>query len=821
MEGLVAFLAIVAMIVFVIIPIVLLVKMNQLSSKMSDWEFSFRQMRDELGKLSAIVQGLKTGIAHDAIAEIKPEQKTTEIQEDIIQEKTVQEEPEQELSEVSLYTEQEEEPASTLVEAVSLQSLQETGRVGAMATSVNVSENIDISSSEKVEKDNNNLKYWVGKLLGDNWLTKVGVITLVLGIAFFVKYAIDQNWINEVGRVGIGILTGGIIIGIAHKLRKKYRLFAALLTGGGIAVFYITITIAFREYQLFSQSVAFVLLIIVTLFSVALSLLYNHRELAVFSLLGGFAAPLLASTGTGNYVVLFSYILILNAGMLAVSFRKRWQIIGMICYVLTLIFFWTWLIGSYQHQYRGATLFAVLFFVQFYALALIAHFKSDKQITVYQVLLILSNNLSLLLACTYIFNDYPLNIRGLIVVSMAVVNAIVLFALFRNATIDRKLIYLIIAIVASLATLAVPVQLHGHVITLFWAAETVILLWLWQKSHIRVCYTGFLILSALVLVSYGMDLLYHYGGTAQLAVVLNPVCITGLVVVACFAIDAFLLGKEQQDALAGVPFRLVRKIFRVLTAVLLFAVPAFELNYQLVRFTDIHDFVSFRYAAMATYTCLYGLALAVVYSKQMPARRAYLYCLLAGIILYAIVYQLFTIGLRADIFLNRAYPAFYFWVHLLSLPAIVYAAYLLIRHINALPKDEIQGVGWILAVFMVAVISLEADHLAVLLTNGTNYHTLLFNMHTFGYPMLWGVVAMILMIWGLNRKEVLLRKIALLFFGVIIVKFYAYDVWNMSQTGRIISFVLLGVILLLVSFLQQKIKVLVKKDETEEQQGEQ
>jgi uncharacterized membrane protein len=92
----------------------------------------------------------------------------------------------------------------------------------------------------------------------------------------------------------------------------------------------------------------------------------------------------------------------------------------------------------------------------------------------------------------------------------------------------------------------------------------------------------------------------------------------------------------------------------------------------------------------------------------------------------------------------------------------------------------------------------------------------LYDVHTFGYPILWGVIAMVLMIWGLNRKETLLRKISLVFFAFIIVKFYAYDVWKMSQSGRIISFVLLGVILLLVSFLQQKIRTLVKSDNEKE-----
>ena len=113
----------------------------------------------------------------------------------------------------------------------------------------------------------------------------------------------------------------------------------------------------------------------------------------------------------------------------------------------------------------------------------------------------------------------------------------------------------------------------------------------------------------------------------------------------------------------------------------------------------------------------------------------------------------------------------------------------------------------------VAILSIEVDNIVILLLgNIDNYDSLLYDVHTFGYPILWGVIAMILMIWGLNRKEVLLRKISLIFFGVIIIKFYAYDVWHMSQAGRIVSFIMLGVILLLVSFLQQKIKTLVKDD---------
>jgi len=643
------------------------------------------------------------------------------------------------------------------------------------------------------------------KQLGTNWLSKVGIVTLVLGIGFFVKYAIDQNWINEVGRVGIGILTGGIIIGIAHKLKAKYSVFSSILVGGGISVFYITITLAFREYALFGQTLAFALLILITVFSVILSLLYDRKELAVFSLLGGFASPLMVSTGVGNYIVLFSYIFILNTGMLIVSYIKKWRIIGIISFVLTLAFFWVWTLRFYDNQFFRVSLFITLFFIQFYLLALLDHYKSEKKISAYQVFLILTNNLSAFIAYIYVLNSYSPDIRGLITISLAVINAVVLVVLYKNNRIDRNMIYLVIAIVLSFVSLAIPVQLKGHVITLFWAAESVILLWLWQKSRIRIFYWGFLLISLLVLISYVMDIhnMYSYYFIA------NRLFITGIVVIAAFVINILLLKRESSGANFD---NRVFKIFNLIIILLAYIVPIIEIDMLLANYTH-YAMSSFRWTVLATFTTIYIAALGIVYNKYVSPKKYVFGLLYFAVILYAIFYTHITASLRDNIFnsLERIYPASYFSVHLLSLPAIACIVYLVVKNIRSLQDKLSVRLSWLLTVLVVVILSVETDNIVVWILE--YYDGILHDVHTFGYPILWGVIAMILMIWGLNRKEALLRRISLVFFLFIIVKFYAYDVWRMPQSGRIISFVLLGVILLLVSFLQQKIKTLVKKDE--------
>ncbi|MBI3483272.1 MAG: DUF2339 domain-containing protein [Bacteroidetes bacterium] len=168
------------------------------------------------------------------------------------------------------------------------------------------------------------------KFIGENLANKIGIGILVVGIGFFVKYAIDQNWINEIGRVFIGILCGGILLGVAHRLRKTFNTFSSVLVGGGIAVLYLTITIAFQEYHIFSQTAAFAIMAVITAFTVFLSLGYNKIELAILAILGGFGSPFMVSTGEGNYVVLFTYMLVLNVGMLALAYFKKWNLVNII-----------------------------------------------------------------------------------------------------------------------------------------------------------------------------------------------------------------------------------------------------------------------------------------------------------------------------------------------------------------------------------------------------------------------------------------------------------------------------------------------------------
>ena len=254
------------------------------------------------------------------------------------------------------------------------------------ATVVEVRETIQVTKQEKqnplpssFSQRNPDLE----KFIGENLVSKIGIAILVLAIGFFVKYAIDQNWIGPVARVAIGILCGGILVALAHRFRNTYRGFGSVLAGGGIAVFYFTITLAFQQFHLFGQTAAFIIMIVITGFAVLLSLLYDKQELAIIALVGGFIAPFLVSTGDGNYKVLFSYLIILNGGLLIMAYHKAWRLLNLLSFIFTTLLFAGWLIFlnafEVDETYRNGLLFATAFYLLFFIINIAHNIKEKKK----------------------------------------------------------------------------------------------------------------------------------------------------------------------------------------------------------------------------------------------------------------------------------------------------------------------------------------------------------------------------------------------------------------------------------------------------------
>ena len=680
-----------------------------------------------------------------------------------------------------------------------------------------------------------------------NWLNAIGVITLVLGIGFFVKYAIDQDWINEIGRVALGVAVGGIVAGIAHKLSTKYHVFSSVLMGGSLAILYTTITLAFREYQLFNQTVTFIILSVITVLAVCLSIAYKRQELAIFAFIGGMLAPLLISTGNGNHLVLFSYIFLLNTGVLIVAVRQRWLLVDKFSYVLTYLYLVAWIVLKVNKEYQAdAIFFTSLFFLQFMVLLVLRYIKNSKEKSdVGQLLYITVVNFTSLI-CFFMIqaNSMGTNYLGVIIVGMALINAlfIVLTTRAKTAPIDKNFTYTLLAITIGLVSLAIPVQLSKVYITIVWAVEMSVLFWIWTRSKANLFRIGSIVLGVLTLVSYLMDirsfnptLIYDIEEDKNsivdiLPIIINQYTLTGIVILLSFFFIYYITGKkpvveEDTIGLKGMQQPTSAEIHKVLTSLLLvlaYGIGFLEISYQVgarIEYPNlgVTDGI-YKFFSLVTYTVVYAAIYLVFYKKKMTKLFYSINLAVSGILL--LLFAIAVSSLRKDIFYFGEYSPAYFTLHLVAIGAFAYFYFRLYNNIQLLSVESYKWVHALLFASLVLLSSVELDNLVVwMVSTEETYKAVLSDVHAYGYPILWGLMAMLLMIIGMNKEKAELRKLSLISFGIIILKFYLYDVWRMNQGGKIASFVVLGVILLVVSFLLERIKLLLK--DKEEQHREQ
>ncbi|WP_192980303.1 DUF2339 domain-containing protein [Pseudomonas sp. EggHat1] len=209
-------------------------------------------------------------------------------------------------------------------------------------------------------------------LFGGNTVLRVGVVLLFLGLAFLLRYATEGVEVPVELRY-MGVAASALaLLGLGWWLRRRNRNYALVLQGTGIAVLYLTVFAAMRLHPLLDPGMALGLLVAVTLFSAILAVQQNALGLAAAAALGGFAAPILTSTGSGNHVALFSYFALLNAGIFAIAWFKAWRLLNLIGFVGTFGIGFAWGLRSYTPELLGSTQpFLILFFLMYVAIGLL------------------------------------------------------------------------------------------------------------------------------------------------------------------------------------------------------------------------------------------------------------------------------------------------------------------------------------------------------------------------------------------------------------------------------------------------------------------
>ena len=302
---------------------------------------------------------------------------------------------------------------------------------------------------------------------GLGWLNRVAVVTLIFGVGFLFKYAIDNQWIGPGMRVALGIAaaTLSLFLGEWISLRGQ-RVFARGLTGLGLALLYLSFYASFGFYHLLPQSVAFLCMFLTTGAAVALAWHYDSQAVALLGLAGGYLTPVLLSTGENHMSVLAAYTLVLNLGAVTIARVKRWPGLEYLAWPATGLLFSGWANDWLDDQNRlVAFLWLSVTFLLFFAASVVGS----------RLRLLALNSAAYFSASLALLDHQYHRSMGMFTVGLAMLHAVVARGAWNK---EPRLGQLTAAIAAVLLTLAVPIQFVGFRITMLWALEAAAIAWL-------------------------------------------------------------------------------------------------------------------------------------------------------------------------------------------------------------------------------------------------------------------------------------------------------------------------------------------------------
>ena len=311
-----------------------------------------------------------------------------------------------------------------------------------------------LRSPQWPESRKEGLEQWE-KTLGLRWTIWVGGFILFVGAGLFVKYAFEQRWLGPVPRVILGVLSGLALVVTGERcLRRRMPILGQGLIGVGLAILYASLYGAYALYEILPQPVTFGLMILVTAGAMTLSVWRNAMAISFLALLGGFLTPVLVSAGHDSRDVLFSYLLLLDVGVLTAAFFKQWRGLDVLAFIGTAILFIGWYEGAHRQasfQLWPTFLWQTAFFLLFLAEPFVYQLRHRGMISGERFCLAVTNAFGMFAGSYHLLYPDHRMILGLV-------------------TLGMSLVYL------ALGVLTVPICLDLRAVTIAWAVQGPLLL---------------------------------------------------------------------------------------------------------------------------------------------------------------------------------------------------------------------------------------------------------------------------------------------------------------------------------------------------------
>jgi len=671
-------------------------------------------------------------------------------------------------------------------------------------------------------------------LVGGRLLNRIGAVALIIGVGFFLKYAFDREWITETMRAILGGAFGFALLLVGYRsFRKGYQVFSQGLVGAGVAVLYLSVYAAFNFYDLgISQTAAFIMMMAVTVIAFQQAFQYNSVAVSLLGLIGGFLTPIMLSTGQANELGLFTYIAILDAGILAiVAVKRSWGVLEPLALFGTWGLYTGWAFEYFQPEHKTvAMIFASIFWALFHGLDLYRSFSSREPLPPASHAVALLNPAFYYMALYALFgagDQWTLAICSIVLGAIYFAPSLLRrneqetgIQAGRNAVIAMLLFALAVGVAPGSAA-------NEYLKVIAWGAEVLGFFWLGARLKFSPLWMMALLLLAFDLLMLSVFSFDAYDGALPgIAVTRAELMELWLAVVAALlVIPARSIDKAgwRESIIAGAQYLCALLGLLLLTSIAdrttLALVPARSIavpgrSPELV----LMERVEFIGAMIRAFVWL-GYALLLL---GIGGRKNWRPVLHAGLAM-----TLIAVGQAC--FEGITYRPIQSYVPVLNLRAgaliaavlaMIAAARMLMRHGVKLPliprAADILRIAAVLVIFELLTVETYdyfnaatqaiADAAPTLGPGDLARIEYLGNMEQLAISGVWLLYSVILMATGFLRRLRSLRIISFAIFGLAIIKIFVYDLSFLDTLYRIFSFMGLGVILLSISFLYTRYK---------------
>jgi uncharacterized membrane protein len=342
-------------------------------------------------------------------------------------------------------------------------------------------------------------KFSLENFIGLRLINFVGIIVLVIGLSIGVKYAIDRDLISEGLRITLAYLAGIALYILSLRLRKKYLLFSAILFSGGMASLYFTTYAAHVYYGMFSFGMAYIIMVVLTIYTVYEAIRYNRQEIALLGLVGAYGIPFLISKNADRADLFFLYISLINLGIVYLTIKKSWKTVGIVAQTITWILFIGWAAMRHDPKFKFiATIFMIFFFLVFLFAVISFKQMGKRSLKIPDTYQLLINNVALYIAALFQFGfsekttSGDLAIITFVVSGVVAMQAILFYNYWKEEIFTTKILS---SLALTLFVMFIAFNWDGFTVTFLWLLSAVIIFaWGFRMRSVRARMAGIILI---------------------------------------------------------------------------------------------------------------------------------------------------------------------------------------------------------------------------------------------------------------------------------------------------------------------------------------